>query len=374
MQISKLKTGVLNSVLVGLLTTSSVVFGFDLNATYKEVNFAVVDVPACGNEADFTPALPKDKRANFYYQVAQKILGQNDVGHYEQMYILGDKAAEMGDWRAKLLMANLYLKNANAKSQYTNYNPKKAKAYIDDLIKQNVPAAFYAMAQYKLNGMEEFRNEPVPVSVLLFEAAKLSNPDALSDMYNIYISFGRFKEGEKLLDCAVKQKYGVASALLKKANALEVNANTEQELVESFKYLYKAAKAGSYEAIASFPNKEAYYRQQFGKAFFGQDFLGRMEYFQMVKSSLYFHRDPYRKSLGVDDKIKGNMYLAFPHLEKVLPFPPATLPSWNRDVSVTLSPDTVEAYQTDFDYNKLVKEATAINVDKTVSDVAEQKK
>lgn len=372
MQINKLKYGMLKCLLVGLLTVSTTAFALDLNAKYKEINFLTVETPTCGDEVENIPPLPKDVRADSYYQVAMKILGQNDTDHYKQMFILANKSAEMGHWQAKLLMASLYLKNS--KSYYTEYDPKKARTYVDELLQENVPAAFYAMGQYKLNGMPEFRNATIPASVYLFEAAKLGNPDALSDMYDIFVSVGRAKDGKTLLDCAVKQKQGTVVALLKMANVLEGDASTEAELIDSFKYLYQATKAGNYNAIDSFANKENYYKQQYGKTFFGKEFLDRMTVLQNAKNSVYIHRDAVRKEQGRNEEVRGNANLTFPNLERVVPFPPAQLPDWNNDIRVALSADGLKLYDTDFDYDQLAKEAAAIKIEKPESDGVEQKK
>lgn len=355
-----------------LCVVTSQVFAFDLKAKYKEMNFTQATVPACGDESQYIPALPTDPRAELYYQAARKILGQDDTSHYQQMYILGDKAAQMGHWQAKLLMASLYLRNSH--SEYTEFNPAKAKDYVTELLEQNVPEAFYAMGQYKLNGMPDFIKDPIPASVYLFEAAKLNSPRALSDMYDIFMSVGRAKDARAFLDCAVKQKQGTASSLYKMANVLEEQANTEAELEKSFELLYSAAKAGSYDAIASFPNKEVYYKQQYSKEFFNKEFLDRMQKFQDAMNALYTHNDPYRKAQGKNEKVKGNIFLTFPNLDKVLPFPPAKLPEWKGDISIALSLDYLKIYQTDFDYDKLVKEAQAINTDPQPNKVEQPKK
>lgn len=351
-----------NAVFVCLIGfVSSEVFSFDLKAVHKEIIFTQVTMPACGDQTQYLPALPKDPRAELYYEAARKILGQNDDVHFKHMYILADKAAQMGHWKAKLMMANLYLRNTH--NNYSDYNPTKAKKYVLELIEQNVPEAFYVMGQYKLNGMPEFVKDPIPASVYLFEAAKLNYPKALADMYDTFMSVGRAKEAKNTLACAVKQKQDTASSLYKMANVLEEQATTEQLLIEAFKFLYNAAKMGSYDAIDSFPNKERYFEQQYNKAFFSKEFLARIRVFQDAMNSFYTHEDPYRKSKGIDPKVKGNIYLTFPRLEAVVPFPPSVLPEWKEDISIALDPPSLTIYRTDFNYDQLVKEATAIKVE-----------
>lgn len=360
-------------LIIGFLcVVTSQLFAFDLKAKYKEMNFTQATVPECGDESKNIPALPTDPRAELYYQAARKILGQDDTGHYQQMYILADKAAQMGHWQAKLFMASLYLRNSH--SEYAEFNPEKAKRYVTELLEQNVPEAFYVMGQYKLNGMPEFIKDHIPASVYLFEAAKLNSPRALSDMYDIFMSVGRAKDAKAFLDCAVEQKQGTASSLYKMANVLEERASTEADLEKSFEVLYSAAKAGNYDAIASFPNKEVYFKQQYGKEFFDKEFLARMQKFQDAMNAQYTHNDPYRKAEGKNEKVKGNIFLTFPNLDKVLPFPPAKLPEWKGDISLALSPEYLKFYQTDFDYDQLVKEAQAINTDSKPNKVESPKK
>lgn len=363
MQIIKLKSNCINlSLLAGLIAASLNVFAFDLQEKRKEINFLTVDLPVCNNNAESALKLPSDPRAELYYQAAMKILGQNDTEHYSQMYVLADKAAEMGHWQAKLLAARLFLKRSN--SEYTNYQPEKAKAYIVELLQQNIPAAYYAVGQLKLDGVEVFRSIPIPASVFLFEAAKLNYPNALSDVHDIFISVGRKKEANDLLDCAISQKQDNAEALFKKSNELETNATTEAEYIESFKYLYQAIKAGSYNALASLPNKENYYKQQYGQEYFSKEFLARMDTLQKAKNPVYIGRDFYRRSSGKPDEVKGNSKLTFPKLEKIAPLPPEKLPVWNGDIAVAMSDKGAERYRTDYDYAQLAKEAEAIVIKK----------
>lgn len=349
-------------LLVGLLVASVNIFAFDLNEKRKEVNFITVELPVCNDNSEDSLTLPEDPRAELYYQAALKIFGQNDVDHYPQMYILTNKAAEMGHWRAKLMAARLYLKHSD--SEYTDYQPEKAKAYMVEMLQQNIPAAYYAMGQFKSNGVEVFRSIPIPASVFLFEAAKLNYPDALSDVHDVLMSVGRSKEASAMLDCAVSKKQDNAEALFKKSNELETNATKESEIIDSFKYLYQAIKAGSYNALASIANKESYYKQQYDKDYFSKEFLERMTVLQKAKNSIYINRDVYRKSLGKPEEVRGNSVLVFSNLEKIAPLPPENLPNWNGDIALAMSEKGAVNYRTDYDYDQLVKEAEAIVVNK----------
>lgn len=330
---------------------------FDLKANYDDINFGIITIPDCGVESGHALPLPADPKAELYYQAARKIFGQNDTDNYKQMHILGEKAVEMGHLQAKLFMAELYLKSSS--SYYTEYNPTKAKEYIMDLMGQNVPAAFYAMSQYKLSGVPAFVNTPAPASVYLFQAAKLNDVDALSDMYDVFRSVARVKDATSFLECAVKQQDSANAnvAFYKMANVLADQASTEEEWKEAFKYLYRAAKAGNYDAVRDFANKEYIYHQLFSKDFFSKEFLERVKIVQQAMNPQYRMLDPYRQAKDINAEVRGNILLTFPHLERILPFPPAKLSDWDGDVSVTFDKDGLAIYQTDFDYNELVKEA-----------------
>lgn len=355
-----LKKYIVKSLLAGMLITIHSSWAFDLNKKYADVNFLTVDAPVCIEEGQAAPLSVTDERADKFYHAALKILGQNDVQYYPQMYILADKAAAMGHWRAKLLAATLYLRRSD--SEYSEFEPKKAKTYITELMNQNVPRAFYLMGQYKSNAFPVFKDDPIPASVYLLEAAKLNDANALSDMYDLFLSAGRSEEADALLNCAIAQGRDNATALLKKANILEANESSQKDLIEAYRYLYQAAKAGSYTAIASFPDKANYYKQQYGNILFSNEFLDRMKVLQNAKNVAYIHLDPYRKSLGLNDKVKGDSRLTFPNLEKVVPFPPARLPEWQRDISDALSEEGAKIYREDLNYNKLVEEAKSIKV------------
>ncbi len=326
---------------------------FDIHQKQSNINFINVASPTCDNESQYFPALPANPKADLYYRAAYKIKGQRDTKHYKQMYILGHKAADMGHWKAKLLMADLYLQRT--KSYYFELKPEQSRAYIDELMIQNVPAAFYEMSQNRNNKYSGFLQSPAPASFYLYRAAQLGHPQALVDVSKIFLTVKRHKEARALLECGLKQGAGGAAANdLSRSEFL--NAQNHNDWVRAFGYLYAGAKAGDYSSMSEFQIREAQYQKKNPNYYLNAEFVKRAEILKFALNPQFWHDDPYRKSKGRDPQVKGNVFLKFPNLEKIIPLPPAKLPPWNGDISIAMSPEDARDYREDFDYDKLVQE------------------
>ncbi|WP_195432683.1 hypothetical protein [Morganella morganii] len=338
-------------LLFPFLSVQAAPAAFDINKKQEKINFVTVAMPVCQDARRFDPPLPKDPDADLYYRAAKKILGQRDTANYKNMHIIGRKAADMGHWKAKLLMAGLYMQNT--KNYYSEPKPEQARAYIDELMSQNVPEAFYFMSQRRSKSRSGFKTAPAPASFYLYRAAELGDPDAMVSVSNIFLTVKRYKESRALLECGFKYGGGGSAA-----NSLAIdeslNARTQEDWVRAFYYLYAGAKAGDRESMAEMQMQEAEYQQKNPRYYLNAEFVRRADVLSLAMNPQFHHDDPYRKAKGLPYRVKGNIDLKFPNLEKIIPLPPATLPPWNDDITVGMSAQDAEDYRTDFDYDRLV--------------------
>ena len=339
-------------LLFPVLSAQAAPAAFDINKKQEKINFVTVAMPVCQDARRFEPPLPKDPDADLYYRAANKIKGQRDTANFRNMYILARKAADMGHWKAKLLMADLYLQKTP--NYYYEFKPDQARAYIDELMSQNIPVAFYEMSKNRSAGYGGFKTSPAPASFYLYRAAESGDPDAMVSVSNIFLTVKRYKESRVLLECGFKYGGGGTAA-----NSLAIdeflNARTQEDWVRGFYYLYAGAKAGDRESMAEMQMREAMYQKKNPRRhYLHGEFVRRAKVLSFAMNPQFYHDDPYRKAKGLPYSVKGNIGLKFPNLEKIIPLPPATLPPWNEDITVGMSAQDAEDYRTDFDYDRLV--------------------
>ncbi|EMD6370972.1 hypothetical protein VRQ87_000800 [Morganella morganii] len=338
-------------LLFPFLSAQAAPAAFDINKKQEKINFVTVAMPVCQDARRFDPPLPKDPDADLYYRAAKKILGQRDTANYRNMHIIGRKAADMGHWKAKLLMAGRYMQNS--KNYYSEPKPEQARAYIDELMSQNVAEAFYFMSQQRNDNRSGFKTAPAPASFYLYRAAESGDPDAMVSVSNIFLTVKRYKESRALLECGMK--FGGGGAVANDISVSEfINARTQEDWERGFRYLYASAKAGYYRAMGQFQFREAMYQKKNPRYYLNAEFIRRADILSFAMDPQFHHDDPYRKAKGLPYRVKGNIDLKFPNLEKIIPLPPATLPPWNDDITAGMSAQDAEDYRTDFDYDRLV--------------------
>lgn len=339
-------------LLFPFLSVQAAPAAFDINKKQEKINFVTVATPVCQDARRYDPPLPKDPDADLYYRAANKIKGQRDTANFRNMYILARKSADMGHWKAKLLMADLYLQKTP--NYYYEFKPDQARAYIDELMSQNIPVAFYEMSKNRSAGYGSFKTSPAPASFYLYRAAELGNPDAMVSISNIFLIVKRHKESRALLECGFKYGGG-GSAANGLAISESLNARTQEDWIRDFYYLYASAKAGDRESMAEMQMQEAEYQQKNpGRYYLNGEFVRRAQVLSLAMNPQFHHDDPYRKAKGLPYRVKGNIELKFSDLEKTIPLPPATLPPWNEDITAGMSTQDAADYRTDFDYDRLV--------------------
>lgn len=322
---------------------------FDITKKQPKINFLTIPTPAC--KAATLPPVIADTRANTYYQAARKIAGQGDGAHYSQMLILGRKAADLGHWPAKLFMAEQYMEKSGRR-----FNAKQARIFLDELMQQGVPGAFYLMSQARNQGGPDFDNAPSPASAYLYESARLGDPRGLVAVANIFSIVKRHREAAQLIECGIQLGAGIAAS--DKARSISINAGTNiDSWHEVFRLEFLAAKAGDPDGLHGFSFQNRYFKMKYNRSFMSEEYEKRMNDIWIMTRQGFWHDDPYRKSKGLPHRVKGRNDYKLPNLAKVVPFPPtATLPTWNGDFSVLLSDEDALIYRTDYNYERLIKE------------------
>lgn len=61
------------------------------------------------------------------------------------MHIFARESAKLGHWKAKLLLAEIYLQRPDG--YCLEFRPEQSRAYINEFMEQGVPEAFYFMSQ-----------------------------------------------------------------------------------------------------------------------------------------------------------------------------------------------------------------------------------
>ncbi|MBK5142999.1 sel1 repeat family protein [Budviciaceae bacterium BWR-B9] len=340
-------------LLLALSTGSITVHAIDINKSLPRVNFLTVSEPNCVDPESHLPALISDPRADIYYRAAKKIAGQQDGNYFTHMFTLGKKAADLGHWRAKLFMAELYMTTS-----YNRLNPKQARIYLDELMEQDIPGAFYLMSQYRQRGGDDFDNAPSPASAYLYESARRGDPRGMVDVANIFRNVKRYQSAEKLIQCGIKYGHGIAAQ--DRSMSISINSGMNKESwKEAFRYNYLSAVAGDSDGLHGFSSLDRHYQILFGESFAApnKEYAKRSDKLWIMTRPGFHHDDPDRKRRGLPFRVKGNTSYKLPNLDKVLPFPPpAKLPAWNGDFSVLLSAEDAKEYRTDYHYDRLVKE------------------
>lgn len=348
------------TILLGILLMNPVTAApkFDITRPMPKVNFLTVAAPTCEDETQYWPALPNNPKADLYYRAARKIIGQRDTDNYRNSYILLREATKLGHWKAKILLADRYLQQSKSYYSYTDF--KQSRAYIDELMSQGVPEAFYLMSQWRNAGYGGYTSSPSPASAYLYQAAELGHPQALVDVSNIFMNVKRQDIARKLLECGFKQGAGGRAA-----NSLAisefVNARTTEDFAKGFKYLFIGAKAGDAESIFGLNYYNGQHQKKIGSSYLAdsKEYIRRVKIFTNAVDPRMYHDDPTIKrknNYSEFRRVKGNVFLKFPNLDKVIPLPPAKLPPWNGDIGVAMTPQDAKDYHQDFDYKALIEE------------------
>ncbi|SFM09875.1 TPR repeat [Variovorax sp. OV329] len=280
----------------------------------------------CKYEANAAP--PIDPEAEAWNQEALYVTryalwqNQKDWKKAEALWI---KAAQRKHWKAMMNLASLYEKG-EGESAYQGQalsvvkaDPDRAVTIVEEAMRLGIPAAYDKMGNYHANGTGGIRISGSRAWAFWQMAADMGNPQALTHIGKATAAtydnpeegfWGNMPIAIQMLECAFGQGFGQAA--LELGVVLDVGGRDPSRALF---VLHEGVKMGSERAA-----------KYLGSSFRHGDSL--------VRGSKDQAREERYDALG--DALYHNPDLRFPNLDKVVPLPPAKLPSWDMSQPQTL--------------------------------------
>jgi TPR repeat protein len=240
------------------------------------------------------------------------------LSRVETMQILADvrKAADLGDWGARALMAHFYLHGLGVldTNSVLDVAPEKA-IEIDRLAaKELQPWALYDLGVAYEQGYGGVPYDTDMAWAYFLKAAQLGSPEAQMALASAYSHQRRFKDEETMTQCAYRQGHGPA------AYALGMDRKQSKNVKESIIYFQQGVKYGDMDSALSL-------YLLFERGYW----LTTHEEERATLKRLGVTYDPERsrryrviyEALQIDPDLRLN------RLDLVLPLPPAELPAWS---------------------------------------------
>jgi len=236
------------------------------------------------------------------------------------------KAAELGDWGARSLLAHFYLHGLGVmdSNHVLDAAPEKAVQIARMAAEVGQPWGLFDLGVAYENGYGGVPYDPDLAWAYYLRAAQRGSPDAQMALASAYSSAQRPHDEEAMLQCAYRQGHGAA------AYALGIKSEVAKSYMDAIKIYQEGVKLGSKECTASL---ELLFLDGHGP--------GATEEEKLQMKALGIRADPERKSRyhAIYDAMEINPDLRLKLLDKVLPLPPAELPSWSG-VDDAVEPET----------------------------------
>ena len=273
----------------------------------------------CRHETEFNPPVAGEAEDLFRQGMAAtsyELIWPKDTRNFSKAAQLWQQAADQGHWKAAMNLAGLY-----EQGKGVPWDTEKAVQIVEALMKQGVPAAFDKMGIYHLEGTG-VKNSVDRAYAFWQLAADMGSPSAQaylgSKLDAAYDSpnqsfWGNREVALKMLECSYAQ--GNASGAYELGLTLSAKDGESPEYyARALQIYHDGVKFGS-QQCANALNAE------FDEI---TPFTGNA--IDTARSDRY----------GIiADALRLNPDLRFPNLDKVLPLPPAKLPSWDGN------PDTL---------------------------------
>ena len=260
----------------------------------------------CKHELDVAPPIdPESQRwVDEALYLTRKAVWKEER-NYPKAFELYQKAAERGNWKGMILLADMYMRKIPAE-------PEKAVQLIEQMMTMGVPHGYYLMGVLYAQGQD------VPLDyarsyAFLGKAADMGSPVAQTYLANQLFyapqrannktSWSNVPLGMKMLECAYEQQYGGAAYKLRLVKGSFFTISREEELV----ILQNGVKWGSEDCADSI---SAMFLAKGGR---------------LRDSERLYLYDQFSTALRLDK------YLRFPNLDQVVPLPPAKVPPFKKD-------------------------------------------
>ena len=174
-------------------------------------------LPACARWKEHMPA-SRDPAAYRLYIEARKVW-RSKIGwqftREEATRILTDvkKAADLGDWGARALMAHFYLRGLGVleSNHVLDANPDKSIEIVRMAAKAMQPWGLYDLGVAHEHGYGGAHYDVDLAWAYYLRAAQLGSPEAQMALAQAYSAAGRLNDEETMLQCAYQQGHGAAA-------------------------------------------------------------------------------------------------------------------------------------------------------------------
>ena len=283
--------------------------------------FKVTDIPpTCGRWKDHMPRQRNPDAYSIYIKARNlwRSKVEFEFTRQELLGILADVrvAADKGDWGARALLAHFHLHGLGHldTNRVLESEPERGVEIIRQAVAAGQAWGYYDLGvahQYGYGGaaMDE------AISWAYFRrAAELGSPEAQMALAEAYENAKRNDEALFLRMCAYKQEHGPAAKFLGR------DAKLGGDFAKAIEYFQDAVKFGNRDAAASL--MLFFWYENWGQ--FSTEQIGKLR-------ELGLKPDAERKTRyeAIMNALELNPDLRLKLLDRVLPLPPAELPSWN---------------------------------------------
>ena len=293
--------------------------------------FKVTDrPPTCGRWKDHMPR-HRDPEAYRIYIKARNFWRSKvefEFTRQELLSILADVklAADKGDWGARALLAHFYLEGLGPldTNKVLDSEPEKGVQIIRQAVAAGQAWGYYDLGVAHEHGYGGASMDGAIAWAYYRRAAELGSPDAQMALAEAYENAKRHEEALYLRMCAYKQEHGPVAILLGRI------AEVRGQFADALKYYQDGARFGNKESAAALM---LFFRTENWNQFTAEEMSKLRE--------LELKPDAKRKARYkvIKNALELNPDLRLKRLDKVLPLPPAELPSWNG-VQDAIEPET----------------------------------
>jgi hypothetical protein len=276
----------------------------------------------CEIEASKVP--PIDAQAEAWFVEARALEAPETVEDdrdYKKIVQLTRQAAERHHWKAMLNLASLYVEKRDSA-----HGVEDAVKVVEEAMRLGIPAAYDRMGTYHMNGTG-VKADATRAYAFWQKAAQMGNPQAMTFLGDKLRAgkdgalagyWANIPVSGKMLECALTQGYGPAAEnphffyeLPRAPDGTIIGERTRETKARALKALHEGVKFGC-------ANCAAMLSSEFDRPIDPADMLA--PYIDKARGERY---GMLSDALDVDPDRR------FPNLDKVLPLPPAQLPSWD---------------------------------------------
>ncbi|AVR98029.1 SEL1-like repeat protein [Pseudoduganella armeniaca] len=268
----------------------------------------------CKHEADVTPPISAEAEALFQRALA---LDDHDLWPAQRDYVgmasLYEEAMKLGHWKAQFNLAGAYLQGIGVQQDID-----KALGLTEDLMRKGVPAAWDNMGAYYMGGVGSLEQDATVAYAFWQRAADMGSMVAQTYIGAKLLGatdqapewWANKSVGMKMLECAYAQGYARAGYELGLEYWMRGKTDGTKK-AQALQYFHQAISFGSEEAAGYL---------------FADFHTGPSDTSSIVPEADKSRSERYSV---LSDALSRNHDLRFPNLDRVLPLPPAELPTWD---------------------------------------------